>query len=238
MVADGLDEAEARRRFWLVDRDGLLVEGMALHSYQAPFARRRDEIAGWDGTGLAAVIGRVKPTVLLGLSGQAGAFDEASVRAMAAGVERPLVFALSNPTSRAEATPSDILQWTAGRAIVGTGSPFAPVAVGDRTVTIDQVNNSYIFPGIGLGVVAGRITRVTDEMFLAAARALASMSPARKDPAATLLPPLAEMREVSARIAAAVLETARAEGHAAAGEDADRVVRAAMWEPVYRPYRR
>ena len=238
MVAEGLDEAHARRQFWLVDRDGLLVEGMDLQSYQAPFARGRDEVAGWDGTGLAAVIGQVKPTVLLGLSGQAGAFDEASVRAMAAGTERPLIFPLSNPTSRAEATPADIMDWTGGRAIVGTGSPFAPVPVGGRMVTIDQVNNSYIFPGMGLAVVAGRIARVTDEMFLAAARALAAMSPARENPDAPLLPPLERMREVSARIASAVLQTARSQGHAETGGDPDAVVRAAMWEPVYRPYRR
>lgn len=242
MVADGLDEAAARRRVWLVDRDGLLVEGMALQSGQAGFARPRDEAAGWSDTGLEQVIEHVHPTVLLGLSGQAGAFSEAALRCMARHVERPLVFPLSNPTSRSEATPADIMAWTDGRAIIGTGSPFPPVELAGRRVTIDQVNNVYVFPGVGLGLIAGRVRRVTDEMFLAAARALAAMSPARQDPNRTLLPPPSALREVAIQVAAAVLRQAcaqgLADGHAETNGREEAAVRAAMWEPVYRYYRR
>lgn len=242
MVADGLNEAEARRRIWLVDRDGLLVEGMPLQPAQSAFARAREEAAGWSDIRLEQVIEHVHPSVLLGLSGEARAFSEAALRCMARHVERPLIFPLSNPTSRTEATPADIMAWTDGRAIIGTGSPFAPVQLAGRQVTIDQVNNVYVFPGVGLGLIAGRVRRVTDEMFLAAARALAAMSPARQDPTRTLLPPPSALRDVAIQVAAAVLRQARRENLAdcpadSAGDD-EAVVRAAMWEPVYRRYRR
>jgi malate dehydrogenase (oxaloacetate-decarboxylating) len=156
---------------------------------------------------------------------------------MARNVDRPLIFPLSNPTSRSEAAPADILRWTDGRAIVGTGSPFPPVVDGGRTVPIDQVNNSYVFPGIGLGVIAARAARVTETMFLAASRALAELSPARDDPGGTLLPPVSELRRVARHVAIRVVEQARREGLAGAADgDPAALVDARIWEPVYHPY--
>ncbi len=195
MVEAGCDEAEARRRFYAVGRHGLLVEGMPdLTDIQRPFAQSREAVAAWplqgrDHIGLEDVIVHARPTVLLGVSAQAGAFTEPVVRAMAAGVDRPIILPLSNPTSHSEATPEQLLAWTGGRAVIGTGSPFPPVQWNGRRVAVDQINNWYIFPGLGLGVLASGATRVNDAMFIAAARALAALSPARHDrhasPAAT-----------------------------------------------------
>ena len=181
MVAKGLSEADARRRLFAVDRDGLVMENSA---GQFPFAQPRDAIAGWSlrepgRIDLFDVVANVKPTALIGVCGQQGAFTEEAVRMMAEQVDRPVIFPLSNPTSRSEATPQQLLSWTNGRALIGTGSPFAPVEWNGRTMKIDQTNNSYIFPGIGLGVIAVGARRVTDTMFMAAAEALAAMSPAR-----------------------------------------------------------
>ena len=184
MIDAGLSEKEARGRFHAVDRDGLLVEGMAgILDFQKPFAQSAERIAGWsraeDGRiGLLDVVNNAKPTLLIGVSAQGGMFTETIVRAMAAGVERPVIFPLSNPTSCAEATPQDLFAWTEGRAVVGTGSPFAPVVWQGRSITTAQTNNAYVFPGMGLGVLAVKARRVSDGMFAAAAKALASISPA------------------------------------------------------------
>ena len=246
MVEDGLPEAEARRRFYLVDRDGLLVEGMpGLLSFQEPFAQPRDAIADWtlereSLIGLGDVVRNAKPTVLIGVSGQPGAFPEGVIRTMAAQVARPVIFPLSNPTSRAEATPNDVMAWTEGRAVIGTGSPFPPLLKNGAYVRVDQTNNSYVFPGIGLAAIAVHARRISDGMLMAAARALADVSPARLNPNANLLPPVSELRDVSLRVAQAVAMQARKDGlteQMDAGEMYQKI-RDRMWTPVYRPYRR
>jgi malate dehydrogenase (oxaloacetate-decarboxylating) len=246
MIDAGLPEAEARARFYLVDRPGLLVEGMSdITEAQRPFLQKRAAVAGWTldkpGTiGLKDVAANAKLTALIGVSGQAGAFTEAAIRAMAASTARPTIFPLSNPTSRSEATPADLLAWTDGRAIIGTGSPFAPVVRDGKSIKIDQTNNAYIFPGVGLGVIAAKARRVSDTMFMAAALALAAASPTRQDKNASLLPPVSALREVSFAVALAVAQRAQDEGLAAKTDRGalEAAIRAKMWNPAYRPYRR
>jgi malate dehydrogenase (oxaloacetate-decarboxylating) len=246
MIDAGLTEAEARARFFAIDRDGLLIDDMpGLREAQLPFVRTRADVADWsrertDQISLLDVAKNAKPTVLIGVSGQPGAFSEAAVRAMAANVERPVLFPLSNPTSRAEATPADLITWTNGRALIGTGSPFAPVEFEGRTYPIAQTNNAYIFPGVGLGILATRARRVTDGMFTAAAEALAALSPAKADPHAPLLPKVTELRRVAVAVGLAVGRRAQAEGVADVIDDETLAARIAaeIWEPVYVPYRR
>ncbi|HUI11966.1 MAG TPA: NAD-dependent malic enzyme [Xanthobacteraceae bacterium] len=246
MLDAGLREAEARSRFYLVDRQGLLVEGMAgLQSFQAPFAQSRDRVAGWrlqspGWIGLSDVVANATPTVLIGTSGQPGTFTQATVRAMAERVRRPVFLVLSNPTERAEATPQDLDAWSEGRAIIGTGSPFPPLKHDGKTFRVDQTNNAYVYPGIGLGAIVADARRISDGMFLAAARTVAEFSPARRDPAANFLPPLVEIRNLSFHVALAVAKEAQAEGLADPISDAALAdaVRAKMWEPVYARYRR
>lgn len=244
MVDAGLSEEQARQAFFLVDRNGLLVDGMeGITAAQLPFVQSRDAVKAWHGStsahiGLLDVMHNAKPTVLIGVSGQAGAFTEEVVRAMAKNVERPVIFPLSNPTSRSEATPQQLLEWTEGRALIGTGSPFAPVAWQGRTVRIDQTNNSYVFPGVGLGVLAAGARRVTDTMFMAAAKAVAAMSPTVQDKTGSLLPPVDQLREVSMAVAKAVALQAQADGVAETCNEAevDRRIKAFVWEPAYLPY--
>jgi malate dehydrogenase (oxaloacetate-decarboxylating) len=245
MVGAGSSEAEARGRFYAIDVDGLLVEGMpGIRDAQTPFVQPRSAVADWKiehpgRIGLLDVARNARPTTLIGVSGQPGAFTEDVVRALAQSAEQPVIFPLSNPTSRAEATPEDLIRWTDGRAVIGTGSPFAPVNWQGRWVPIDQTNNSYIFPGIGLGILAVNARRATDSMFMAAAKALAALSPARQSHAGRLLPPVSQLREVSVAVAAAVARQAQAEG-VAEFRDEESVpgrIRAQIWEPVYRPYR-
>jgi malate dehydrogenase (oxaloacetate-decarboxylating) len=246
MIDDGLPEAEARRRFFAVDRDGLLVKGMAdLQPFQLPFVQPREAVAGWarrhpDRIDLLDAVRNAKPTVLIGVSGQPGMFTEEVVRTMAAAVERPVIFPLSNPVSRSEAAPDDLLRWTNGRALVGTGSPFPPVEIDGKPLTVDQTNNAYIFPGVGLGVLAVKARRVSDHMFVAAAKALAGVSPATRDPRKNLLPPVQDLRSVAVTVAAAVARQARAEGLCEPFADTalDGLIAQKMWEPVYRPYYR
>jgi malate dehydrogenase (oxaloacetate-decarboxylating) len=244
MAEAGLSRKEALGRVYAVDRDGLLVEGMnSILPPQLPFAAPRSTVAGWrlaepPRIGLFDVVANARPTVLIGVSGQPKSFTERVVRQMAAGCERPVIFPLSNPTSRAEADPADLLEWTGGRALVGTGSPFPPVIRDGRTVPVDQTNNCYIFPGVGLGVLAARARRVTDAMFMAAAKALAAGSPARATRASPLLPPLDEIRAVSAAVALAVARQAVEDGVAeptSAAALEERIARI-VWEPAYRPY--
>jgi malate dehydrogenase (oxaloacetate-decarboxylating) len=246
MIDDGVPEATARRRFFAVDRDGLLVEGMAdLQPFQAPFVQPHAGIDGWtlgcpDRIDLLNVVRNARPTVLIGVSGQAGMFTEEIVRTMARAVERPVIFPLSNPVSCSEATPADLLRWTRGRALIGTGSPFPPVEIDGRPFTADQTNNAYVFPGVGLGVLAVRARRVSEGMFTAAAKALAAISPAARDPRARLLPPVQQLRSVAVSVAVAVARQARAEQLCEAFDDAelDQLIARKMWEPVYRPYYR
>ncbi|QIO98551.1 NAD-dependent malic enzyme [Bradyrhizobium symbiodeficiens] len=242
----GLSESEATARFYMVDRDGLLVEGMpGLTSFQLPFVQARKAIEGWkldhpDRIGLLDVVRNARPTVLIGVSGQAGTFSEPVVRAMAECNGRPIIFPLSNPTSRAEATPVDIEAWTEGRALIGVGSPFPPITRGGARFKVDQTNNSYIFPGVGLGALAVGASRVSDGMFMAAAKALASSSPARDNPKHNLLPPVSALREVAAKVAFAVAIQAHQEG-LTADVPIDRIdqrIHAKIWTPRYVPYRR
>jgi malate dehydrogenase (oxaloacetate-decarboxylating) len=244
MVDTGLPEPEARSRFFLVDRDGLLVDSMTgLRPFQAPFVQKRAALSSWalassDRIGLGDVVANARPTVLIGTSGQPHAFHEAVVRAMADRVRRPVIFLLSNPTERAEATPQELIEWTEGRAVIGTGSPFPPIQRNGRDFRVDQTNNAYVYPGIGLGAIAAKAHRISDGMFLAAARTIAEMSPAKHDPQANLLPPLVRSRELSFRVAMAVAKAAQADGLAAVVSDEalTAAVRAKMWEPVYADY--
>ena len=245
MVEQGLPEDEARRRFFIVGRYGLVTEETPnLDTFQKGFVQDSARLTGWQResagkTSLFDVIHNVAPTVLIGVSGQADAFGEALIREMAKGVERPVIFPLSNPTSCVEAQPADLVRWTDGRAIIGTGSPFASFEHEGRTHHFAQTNNSYIFPGVGLAAIATQARRVTDGMFLAAARALAELSPARKDPADKLLPPLATMRDVSQTIAFAVAQQARAEGllpKAYTDGDLRALIAEKTWQPVYRAF--
>jgi malate dehydrogenase (oxaloacetate-decarboxylating) len=237
MKEDGLSDDEARARFWIVDKDGLLIESRAdLTPEQRVYAR--SEVAG-DGT-LAGVIhaGGIQgtaATILIGLSTATGAFTEDIVREMARKTERPIILPLSNPTERSEATAEDLIRWTEGRALVATGSPFAPVHYEGRTFAIAQCNNVYIFPAMGLGAVATRPRRITDAMFLAAARALAASSPALKDPTAPLQPPPEALRKVSLDIAFAVGRDAQRTGYAPrwSPESLLQSVTATQWTPVY-----
>jgi malate dehydrogenase (oxaloacetate-decarboxylating) len=244
MVEAGLPQAEARARFYLVDRDGLLVDSMTgLLPFQTPFAQKRAALSSWilaspDRIGLGDVVANARPTVLIGTSGQPHAFHEAIVRAMADRVRRPVIFPLSNPTERAEATPEELFEWTEGRAVIGTGSPFPPVERDGRALRVDQTNNAYVYPGIGLGAIAAKASRISDGMFLAAARTIAEMSPAKHDPQANLLPPLVRSRELSFHVAMAVAKQAQADGLAAVVSDEalTAAVMAKMWEPVYADY--
>jgi malate dehydrogenase (oxaloacetate-decarboxylating) len=246
MKNEGLSELQARSRIYAFNRYGLLVEGArGIRESQQPLVRKRADIAGWQLQGgqdvtLLDVVRNAKVTVLAGVSAQASAFTEEIVREMARHTERPIVFPLSNPTSQAEATPADLMRWTEGRALVGTGSPFPPVEIEGRPVRISQVNNSFIFPGLALGILVAQARRVTDGMVMAAARALAGLSPSRTDKTAPLLPPIGDSRKVALVVSEAVAREAIAEGVATLTE-ADSLpdrIRSYMWSPVYVPYER
>jgi malate dehydrogenase (oxaloacetate-decarboxylating) len=184
------------------------------------------------------VIRNVKPSILIGTSAQPGAFTEEIIREMAKHVERPVIFPLSNPTSKSEADPVDLIRWTEGRALVATGSPFPPVAFENRVINIGQCNNAFVFPGVGLGVIASGARRVTNEMFVAAARALAEFSPALQDPTASLYPALEGVRKVSRRVALAVAGEALRLGltDASSSDVLEQRVDAKMWTPRYARY--
>jgi malate dehydrogenase (oxaloacetate-decarboxylating) len=187
---------------------------------------------------LLDVIKNVKPSILIGASAQPGAFTEAIIREMAKHVDRPVILPLSNPTSKSEAVPVDLINWTEGRALVATGSPFPPVVFENRVINIGQCNNAFVFPGVGLGVIASGARRVTNEMFVAAARALAEFSPALQDPTASLYPALEGVRKVSRRVALAVAGEALRLGltDAVSKEELERRVDAKMWVPRYARY--
>ena len=245
MLADGLSEDQARQRFWAIDRAGLLTSATTgLGAEQRRYARPETEVAGWQrddsigGAGLAEVVRRVHPTILIGTSTRAGAFTEPVIRDMAAHCARPVILPMSNPTPLSEAVPGDLIRWTDGRALVATGSPFPPVDYRGVRYVIGQANNALIFPGIGLGVIAARATQVTDNMLAAAAHAVSGLVDTAT-PGAPLLPEVEAMRETSVAVAAAVARAATADGVAGASLDGDLPsrIRALMWEPVYRPVR-
>jgi malate dehydrogenase (oxaloacetate-decarboxylating) len=239
MIREGLSPTEATARFYALGSQGLLVDDApSLRDFQVPYARTAAEVAGWStgaGTGitLANVVSAVRPTMLIGTSTQTGAFTEAIVRDMAAHTERPIIMPLSNPTSKCEALPENLIQWTGGRALVATGSPFPPVAHGGITHHIAQANNALVFPGLGLGVTVARARRINQPMIAAAADAVAQLSDANA-PGAPLLPPVEDLRTVSAAVAVAVAVSAAQEGLAQVPVD-DPVlqVHQAMWWPEY-----
>ncbi|AMQ29355.1 TPA: NAD-dependent malic enzyme [Legionella pneumophila] len=244
MMNQGLSEEEARSRFYLVDRYGLLHDEMTdLLPFQKGFVRSSTSLQNWklEKKGeitLTDVINNAQPTILLGVSGQPNQFKEAMIKTMLSYCERPIIFPLSNPTSRAEAIPQDLLNWTAGKALIATGSPFEPVAINGHKIEIAQCNNSYIFPGVGLGVVAGQAKRVTDLMMMAAAVALSELAPAIKTGEGRLLPELNSIREVSQHIARAVILQGIKEGHIGPMNDneIDDSIKRTMWTPQYEPY--
>ena len=245
MEDKGLTEEEARKRFYAIDRYGLITEhGKDVRPEQLPYTRKEQEMQGWrQGNGeitLLDVVREAKPFVLIGVSGQMGAFSEPVVREMAKHTARPVIFPLSNPTSRSEATPQDLLNWTEGRALIGTGSPFEPVNFGGKKIHIAQTNNSYIFPGLALGIIASKARHVTDTMVKAAAQELVRHLPTQKDKEASLLPPLAESREIGRFIAQAVGRQAIKDGQAqVANEDElNRELKANIWQPAYEKYER
>jgi malate dehydrogenase (oxaloacetate-decarboxylating) len=245
MEESGVSEDDARKCFYAIDQHGLVTEkGKDVRPEQLPYARKEEEVQSWrQGNGdipLLDVVRNAKPTVLIGVSGQKGAFTEEAVREMAKNVKRPVIFPLSNPTSRSEATPQDLLDWTNGQALVGTGSPFELVNFGGKKIHIDQTNNSYIFPGLALGIIASKARRVTDAMVMAASKELVQLAPTQKDKQASLLPSLVDSRKLSRSIAQAVGRQAIQDGQAqVADEDAlEREIDANIWEPVYVPYER
>jgi malate dehydrogenase (oxaloacetate-decarboxylating) len=241
LVSDGLSEEEARSKIWIVDKDGLLDDARTdLRPDQQVYARAASSVADWPRSAagqidLPQVMAEVHPTILIGLSTVQGAFTEAIVREMAAHVDRPIIFPLSNPTSHSEATAEDLIKWTDGKALVASGSPFLPVEHNGRTIPIGQCNNVYIFPAVGLGLVSSGATRVTDGMMVAAGRALGANSPALKDPNAALLPVLTDVRQVAIEIAVAVATEAQKAGVAPATtpEELRASVIANQWAPEY-----
>ena len=244
MMSEGLTQREARSAIWLVDSHGLVHTGRrGLEPFKQKYAQDTARVSDWqsadpDRITLLDVIRNVKPSILIGTSAQPGAFTEELIREMAKHVERPVIFPLSNPTSKSEAVPEDLINWTDGRALVATGSPFPSVVFQNRTIDIGQCNNAFVFPGVGLGVIASGARRVTDEMFVAAARALAEFSPALHDPAASLYPALEGVRTMSRRVASAVAGEALRSGlaNAASEGELERQIDAKVWLPCYARY--
>lgn len=243
----GVSPEEAYKQFWLMDRPGLLLaDTEGLTDEQKPFARptaehaQWDQVAGDDGLSLLEVVETVKPTILIGCSAVVGAFNEQVVKAMAKNVERPIILPLSNPTSRAEAKAEDLIKWTDAKALIATGSPFDPVTYKGREIRIAQSNNAFVFPGLGLGIIASKANRVSDKMIRVAADALSECSPVHEDPQEPILPSLSDIEEVSRKIALAVAEQARAEGYAQVGKEVDlkECVDHYFWTPSYLPIRK
>ncbi|QWG44459.1 oxaloacetate-decarboxylating malate dehydrogenase [Bacillus mycoides] len=240
LVRVGLSEQEAHERFWCIDRNGLITDDMEdLLDFQIPYARKEAEVKDWkqsDAIGLAEVVKHVKPTILIGTSTVAGAFKEEIIKEMASHVERPIILPMSNPTPLAEAKPVDLIEWTEGRALVATGSPFDPVTYNGVTYVIGQSNNALIFPGLGLGTIVVRASVMTDGMFAAAAEAVASMVDTSQ-PGAPILPEVEELRNISEMVAIEVAKVAVAEGVARenlSDNDIKIAVKESIWKPEYR----
>lgn len=252
MRSEGISEPQARSQIFMVDRFGLLTEGMeGLRDFQQKLCQSREVVGSWSNTGavdredgaypsLLEVVHNTRPGVLIGVSGQPGLFTEPVIRAMNNTCTRPIIFPLSNPIKQIEALPQDVLHWTEGEAIVATGSPFAPVHYGGRVCPIAQCNNSYIFPGIGLAVVAAGIRFITDEMLTLASATLAEESPLANDAGDNLLPPLTAVANLSKKIAFGIAKIAQEQGLALEMPDdlLRKKIENAFWHPVYREYKR
>jgi len=263
MMLDGLDERQATRNIWVVDLPGMLTDDMSegVLDYQRSYLRPAAEAAGWEKSpveidpaaavrwpqmaalraaraesgiiGLQTVVERVKPTILIGTSTAHGAFTREIVETMSTGVERPIIFPISNPTSRIEAMPADVITWSKGRALVSTGLPWNPFDYGGVTYYFGQANNALVYPGLGLGVIVSGATKVTDGMLHAASEAVAGQVDV-SEPGAALLPAVENLRASSATTAIAVAKAAAADG-VATKKPADPIqaVQDAMWQPVY-----
>lgn len=244
MIREGLSEEEARARVFVLDSRGLLVEGRSMDVYKAAYAQTAERIADWRFEGpvpnLLEVIDNGRVTTLVGLSGQAGAFNRPIVEAVSRNTSRPVIFPLSNPTSITEALPEDILLWTDGRAIVSTGSPFEDVVYGDKTYPIGQGNNAFVFPGLGFAAILSEASRITDGMVLESAYALADYTAAGHVEAGRVYPPIKELQEVSIRVTNRVMTRAIEEGVAQRkdleGRDLDTYIRQHAWKPRYLPF--
>lgn len=241
----GLSKEDARERFWLIDRQGLLTNGTNLLPFQEGYARKKEEVHSWDirdpkYISLYDVVKNVKPTILIGASTVTGAFNEEIVRLMAEQVDRPVILPLSNPNSLSEAEPQDIYRWTEGKALIATGSPFPNVEYNGKFYRIAQSNNALAFPGLGLGAIAVRAKHISDDMLWAATESLATASPVRQDKMAPLLPKISETKMISQHIALAVAKQAIAEGLARIPENIDlpKLIKSLAWEPKYYPYRK
>jgi malate dehydrogenase (oxaloacetate-decarboxylating) len=243
MVKDGLSLEEARKQIWCVDKPGLLLSDTPdLTGAQKAYVRDPKEVEGWtrDSSGkigLEEVVSKVHPTVLLGTSTRPGAFTEAIVKDMAAHTERPIIFPLSNPTKLNEAKPEDVIKWTDGKALIATGSPFDDVSFQGRSIRIGECNNAYVFPGLGLGAVVSKATRVSEGMIQAAVEAMAETCPVYKDSYSPLMPPLEGVRSVSKKVAIAVATQAMEEGLATNKPESgfETAINEAMWKPQYIP---
>jgi malate dehydrogenase (oxaloacetate-decarboxylating) len=245
MMMEGASEREARAKLWLVDSQGLVHTGRTrVEPFKQKYAQSNEETLDWklgnsSQPNFSDVIKNVRPTILIGTSAQPGAFSEEIVREMAKHVERPVIFPLSNPTSKSEAAPIDLFKWTNGRAVIATGSPFPPIISDRGEIRIGQCNNSFIFPGVGLGVIASGARRVTDTMFVAAARVLSEFAPVRHDSAASLYPSLEQVREISFKVALAVAGEAHRAGLTEVDLDKlEQTISSKMWTPHYVPLKR
>ncbi|WP_440119318.1 NAD-dependent malic enzyme [Paenibacillus sp. QZ-Y1] len=241
MMEEGLDQREAEKRFWAFDYRGILTdETEGLFEFQKPFVREAAEIADWvlgeqGQISLLEAVKQIKPTILIGTSGVTGAFNEQVVKEMAKHVDRPIIMPMSNPTSLAEAAPRSLIEWTDGKALIATGSPFEPVTYKDTTYEIGQSNNAFVFPGLGLGAIVSKASKFTKNMFTAAANAVAS-SVDSSEPGAPLLPRVKDLQAVSYKVAVAVAKAAVEDGVALQElTNIEEAVNDAMWHPVYRP---
>ncbi len=242
MVREGSSEEAARRRIFLVGRHGLFLQSMdGMTDGQQKLAYPNELVADWSSSEvLHSVVENSKATVLVGVTGKPGLFDELLINIMQRNTDQPIVFPLSNPTSHMEGVPADILKWTNGKAIIATGSPIKPIELNGEVYPIAQCNNSYIFPGLGLGVLASKSTRISDSMLMAAAEELARQSPRVKDGVGPLLPPLSNIRKISHAIAYAVYTQAIEDGYAKLRdpEEMDARIERFWWHPEYRAYKR
>ncbi|MFC3909405.1 NAD-dependent malic enzyme [Legionella dresdenensis] len=245
LIRHGVSEEQAYRQFWLIDRQGLLIDSdPELIESQRPYARQAEEISSWNINGrqpsLTDTVRHVKPTILIGCSAQAGAFSQDIIETMSQSCERPIIFPLSNPDEKCEAQPTDILYWSNGKALVATGTAFPAVDYQGRLIQIAQCNNALVFPGIGLGVLAAKATRLSKGMIWAAAEALSVFSPSRRDSYMPLLPSLDDAQSVAKHIAIAVARAAIEENVAAIDENSnlEEIVQDLFWEPRYLPFRK
>ncbi|MDX1678831.1 NAD-dependent malic enzyme [Arsukibacterium sp.] len=245
MVAEGISEQQARQQIYMIDRFGLLTDAMTdLRDFQQALTQSTAAIANWNYSGdypsLLDVMHCANPGILIGVSGQPGLFTEQVVRAMKKGCDKPIIFPLSNPSRQVEATPEQVIEWTGGDVIVATGSPFAPVEYQGKKYLIAQCNNSYIFPGIGLGVIAVKARLISDEMLRAASKTLAATSPLANTGKGGLLPPFTALAELSKKIAFAVAKVAQQQGLALEIDDntLQQRIEDNFWRPQYRHYKR